>query len=98
MPLFGVKADEGVVLLHFDPAHLISHIHPAFGLKKLGRSELGFVVRHVVEHVEKHSVRESLYGRLLHLTFWLAHIVALRDADVDLKAVIVIGVAQLRGL
>ena len=93
MPLFGVKPDEGVVLLHFDPAHLISHIHPAFGLKKLGRSELGFVVRHVVEHVEKHSVRESLHGRLFHLTFWFAHIVALRDADVDLKAVIVIGVA-----
>ena len=98
MPLFGVKADESVVLLHFDPAHLISHVHPAFGLKKLGRSELGFVIRHVVEHVEKHSVRKSLYGGLLHLTFWFAHVIALRDPDVNLEAVIVIGVAKLRGL
>ena len=58
---------------------------------------MGAVVRHVVEHVEEHGVGEGL-DRGLGQTFGLAHVVALRNADVNLEAVIVVGIAELLAL
>ena len=97
LPLLRVESYEGVVWLHLDPTHLISDIDPAFRLEELGGAELGAVIRHVVEHVEEHGVGEGL-DRGLRQTFGLAHVVTLRNADVNLEAVIVVSVAELLAL
>ena len=60
MPLLRVKSDKSVVWLHLDPSHLISDIHPPFLLEELDCAELGAIVGHIVEHVEKDGVREGL--------------------------------------
>ena len=97
LPLLGVEPHKRIVRLDLDPAHLVRHIHPAFRLEELRCGELRLVVGHVVKHVEEDRVWEGS-DRLLREAFGFAHVVALRDPNVHLEAVIVIGVAQgLRG-
>ena len=91
MPFFRIESDERVVGLHLHPAHFISHVHPTFRLEELGGTELRAVVWHVVEHVEEDGVREDFDSRLGE-TLWLRHVVALRDANVLLETVIIVGV------
>ena len=94
MPLFGIEPDKGITGFHLDPAHLIRHIDPSLGLEELGCVKLGLVVWHVVKHVEEYGVWEcfdSGFGE----TFRLTHIVALRDSNVDLEAIIVIRIIQI---
>lgn len=59
LPLFRVEPHERVVGFHFDPAHLVGHVDPALRLEGLGSADLGTVVRHVVEDVEKHGFWED---------------------------------------
>jgi len=92
LPLFWVEADESVVRLHLNPSHLVCHIHPSLRLEELVWAELGSVVRHVVKHVEENGVRESL-NCWVWQALRLAHVVALRDANVHLKAVVVVYIA-----
>ena len=94
MPLLWVKSDKSVVWLHLDPSHLISDIHPPFLLEELDCAELGAIVGHIVEHVEKDGVGEG-FDRGLGQTFRFAHDVARWDADVNLETVIVVGIAKL---
>lgn len=47
---------------------------------------MGLVVGHVVEHVEEDGVREG-FDRAFRQPLWLAHIVALWEADVHCEAV-----------
>ena len=91
LPFFRVKSDEGVVCLHLHPTHFVCHIHPTFRLEELGSTELRTVVWHVVEHVEEDGVRENADSRLGQ-TLGLRHVVALRDTDVHLETVIVVGI------
>ena len=55
---------------------------------------MGAVVGHVVEHVEEHGVGERLDCGLWQ-ALGLTHVVALGDTDVNLEAVIVVGIPQL---
>ena len=94
LPLFWVEPYKQVVGLHLDPPHLIRHVHPAFRAEELRGTHLCLVVRHVVKHVEEHSVGKSFDLRLWK-TLRFAHVVALWDPDVYLKAVIVVCVGHL---
>ena len=93
LPLLRIESNEGIVGLHFYPAHLVHYVRPAFRFEELRGAELGAVVWHVVEHVEEHGIREGLDG-LLRQALWLAHVVTLWDANVNLETVLVVTVAQ----
>lgn len=89
MPFFWVEADEGIVRLHLNPSHLVCDVYPSLLLEELGGAELGSVVGHVVKHVKKDGVRESLDCRLRQ-ALRLAHVVALGNTNVYLETVVVV--------
>ena len=97
LPLFGVEPHKGIVRLHLDPAHLISDVHPALWLEELGRAELGLIIGHVIKHVEKNGIRERLYCALGQ-SFWLAHVVTLGNSNINLEAVIIVGIVKVLSL
>lgn len=55
------------------------------------------VVGHVIKHVEKNSIREGL-NCALGQSFWLAHVVTLGNSNINLEAVIIVGIVKVLSL
>jgi len=88
LPSLWVESGEAVSL-HFDPAHLFGDVGPSFLFEQGCGAQLCPVVWHVVEHVEEHADGE-LFDLRVGQVLWLAHLVALRNAELVLEAVAVV--------